>query len=440
MLKEFLEKYLECEFNDIMYRQFLRDSIALLKSDSIQNFIDDKNKKILSDNIGELNGLLNGEYTSLSKQVNSIIREFSIIAQKDNSTSYVNVSNLLETVGYLKDLIFDKNTGNLISLENGRVTTKIPVEPGKYKVYPNVNSNLIAKYDINGKYIGVIKKVASTDNVQIIELEDNVAFIRINYMLSDLPTAYFYKEGDPSLTIDTKKVASPQMAFSANQFIDNKALSCSFFNKFQDETVVIAGDSLIALDQVQAPWDSSYTCVGIVTHIKNELNCNVINLGMSGAKMISGVTKSIHANVKAADLTKAKYLILEGGSNDSDGSTIGTIGSRQDTTFDTTTYIGALRDLIHYAYSQNHFIKIYLIAPSQMDTVEDQSDWGKWLPYCDAMEQVANMYGIPILRMDKYFQDNAFNGEWKFADKVHWLNETAEQNAKEIIIPFLLTH
>ncbi len=158
--------------------------------------------------------------------------------------------------------------------------------------------------------------------------------------------------------------------------------------------VVTFGDSITYYDSHNfgsAHIESGTIAIGYQTHIREKLGCNVDNQGVSGYNLpeILGV-------IKGYDFTNTDIVTITSGANDYNDITSGTetlgsiapIGS----TFDETSFYGALQSAIEYILAQNMNIKIILITPIK-----------GWFPigilpedYANAIKEVGKLYSLPV--------------------------------------------
>lgn len=197
--------------------------------------------------------------------------------------------------------------------------------------------------------------------------------------------------------------------------------------------IYLFGDSITAWDNTYLWSNPSYLIKGYPSYIKEELGGNIINKALSGATIATKQDSNIHNVILSTDLSDVDIVLITGGTNDKiKGFEVGSLGKRKDTEFNTTEYIGALRSSIHYIYSKNPKIKIYLISPINMVSYA-------LTEYGEAMEKVGEIYSIPVLRMDKSIQINFLNEKTMMFDGVHPNNEGYKM-MKDVMIPFLKNH
>jgi lysophospholipase L1-like esterase len=102
-------------------------------------------------------------------------------------------------------------------------------------------------------------------------------------------------------------------------------------------------------------------------------------------------------------------IFIKLGSNDAGyrNTPIGSLG-----VLDSNTYIGAFQLFIHFLYDINPYMRI-ILATATLDEPEEQ-------PYNDALEEVANYYGLPIFDVYRNMGRNPYNQDFYLqADGTH---------------------
>lgn len=309
------------------------------------------------------------------------------------------------------------NDGLEVPLTRAFCTDYIPVKKGEqYTIYPCNTQNLYCLYDINKKFVSGHKGKA-WDSLELQELNisntiQHDGFIKINALDENKGIFIFEnnKRISSKLTHNTPlKIDGLRIDFAQ---VENVKYEYPL-NHLQGKEIHLFGDSLTHWDDKPYWNDESIWIKGYPSHIREKLNCTTVNHGISGATLGSGTPKSIYDRFRQIDLSKAYAVLITGGSNDlGQNVPIGEVGNRRDTVFNVNTYCGAIRDMIHRCYEQNKHIKIYLMSPIQMPRYDVS-------PYGDAMEQIAEMYGIPFLRADKKVPLNEGNLPMLTFDNVH---------------------
>lgn len=350
--------------------------------------------------------------------------------------------NLFKIEDFTPNRAIDINTGDLIENSNNGVTGFIPYDNGyEYTVTSGVTENLIGLYDIDKKYIGMLKGNLKDEPFTFNANNPNVKYFRVVIRNTFDKSKYEIRRGrklHKDLVGDSYEL--PGLQITRHNLERNMGYLLEEKEKhvMSGKTMYLFGDSITYWDQRYATWvDPTYFIVGYPTHIREKLGVNTINTAQSGATISTiKADNNIHSKVMEADVSNADYAIITGGNNDHGSKVpIGTLGTRDDdpSTFDTLTFIGSLRSMVHDLYTKNPYIKLYFLTPF------NNTKSGVFTQYCDAMEQVGDMYGIPTLRMDKKSRFNVLNTDLLTLDGSHPNNEGYEMLAS-IIIPFLENH
>lgn len=246
-----------------------------------------------------------------------------------------------------------------------------------------------------------------------------------------------------SLADDAEYTVNPNMSYAFQFCFDQ------FFSKLPASSVPIDPNNHW-LNQVLSTFGDSITWYylqafasshleygqtarGYQTKVKEILGCIIDNHGQSGWDM----TQIYNSQIKLFNFANTYATTITSGANDcrkgvkvypSDGTPEGTeteprpIGS----TFDTTTYVGALQASIEHVITSNPTCKIFLITPirgwyNEYNTSnvpnEDPNVVGLMSEaYADAMKKVAKLYGIPCLDWYNLTELNDLN-------KNHWLGD-----------------
>lgn len=330
------------------------------------------------------------------------------------------------------DTLFNATTGEPITYSGYALSDFIPVEVGKTYTITNGNSsNLIAVYDDTG-YLGKLNGATGTNAPYTFTVTNAQATrIRININLGfDDLSKYLMVEGSTLPDIYTEY---NQKRYEMRNVLVNAANLYNVNKKWANKKVYLFGDSITYWDQRPYWNDESYHIVGYPTYIRDELGATTINKAVGGATISTVKPNNINKQVKSITFNDADACIITGGTNDvANGTVLGTLGNREDTIFDNTTYYGSLREMIHYIYTNNPNTKIYLLAPLPM--LESTTSH-----FADAMREVGKMYGIPVLSMDWDVQINRQNMDIMMFDGVHPNNEGHKLMA-DAIVPFLQNH
>ncbi len=190
-------------------------------------------------------------------------------------------------------------------------------------------------------------------------------------------------------------------------------------SKYANKKFVVFGDSRTWYDgktytnNCKDEWKGK-TCIGFQTYLRNYLNINTVNEGVSGENSIQ-----ICSRIRNYDFSSCDCILLCGGVND----TSDTIGTLEDigSSFNTNTVYGAWQSAIEYILTNYPDKKIFVVIPAiawrnVSDTVfpYDRAEVKKNvaelynLPYCDLYKTL----GINIINRDYYYADNVETTNW----------------------------
>ena len=138
----------------------------------------------------------------------------------------------------------------------------------------------------------------------------------------------------------------------------------------------------------------------------SKYGCNIANYGVSGA-----VAEGIYYQVCSANFTNCDIATLTCGANDWElMRSLGEIKPIGSTTFDITTYFGAIQASIEKISNSNPFTRIILITPIRSymkksmfttEWIQKSSEYNGYLEqpslYADALKQIAQLYGLQII-------------------------------------------
>lgn len=184
--------------------------------------------------------------------------------------------------------------------------------------------------------------------------------------------------------------------------------------KWKGKIWQLLGDSITWYDTHAYPDNS--ICVGYPSLVKNELNIKTMrNNGVSGASMAESSSYPTNGSIFDVGYGLTYYdvdlITIFAGTNDFKlNVNLGVLGVIGDTTWDNTTFYGSYRHLIEAILSQNPMTKIYLMTPLQRDNggydVNFVNTAGfKLIDYVNAVKNVGQMYGIPVLDL---YSDSGF--------------------------------
>lgn len=180
------------------------------------------------------------------------------------------------------------------------------------------------------------------------------------------------------------------------------------------------GDSITYYDSRAWAYDPDYYMVAYPSYIRDVLHAEISNDGVAGDP--SG---SITTRLLVKDLSDAYAVTYMAGTNDLVNNVpIGTLG-----TLDRDTYIGNLEVGLRYVLENYPQVKFYFIAPLYAKN-------RNITPYCEAMQSVAEAYGIPIIRWDLIGGINSINADYFLFDGIH-PNNKGHKLFADSLIPFL---
>ena len=180
------------------------------------------------------------------------------------------------------------------------------------------------------------------------------------------------------------------------------------------------GDSVTWYDGQEYSWGryEGQIAIGYEHYMRGLLHLDVVNRGLSGDTIPQICTRIRNSS----DLTSTDYLLITGGANDErHGTELGTLLPIQ-STFDTTTFYGALQSAIEYALRQKSMLKIILMTPIQgfikPNGYTDGATGDGYIDekWADAIIRVAKLYSLPVC--DWYYHSglNYFNRNSYYAD------------------------
>lgn len=177
-------------------------------------------------------------------------------------------------------------------------------------------------------------------------------------------------------------------------------------SKWNSKTFLTFGDSITWYDDktYQNGKHAGEKVYGYQHYMREVLGINTVNYGASGATLPEIVNGQILN--RTSEFQTASAVTLTSGANDHrKGILPGTVlpvGS----TFDGTTYAGAMQKAIEHILGVNPLIKIYLLAPvqgfynenhtSQVPDRYNDEDMISY-DYVTVMKNVGRLYGIPVL-------------------------------------------
>ncbi len=355
------------------------------------------------------------------------------------------------------NFIFDKNAeGTLVASSGYAVTDYIPVIPQKtYTVASGRVSDLVALYDINKEYIGLIQGTPLGSPVAPYSfkiLTPTVTFMRININKTNTPinsfgvvegTDYTLKSKIDWLEIDDTNIKDHSI--SADKIIGYTGATSYKAGK----KLVTFGNSRTWYDgQVYSESTSEPGVLvnGYQSYIRERLGMEVINMGVSGAKVRDTLT-----TIQNYDFDGSEYAIsLMHGTNNFNEIASGTAGKSIGTTdftmsgnYDLNTYAGELQTLVEWVSVNLPHMKFYIMS----DAWGWKEGYGRMdEDYPRIMEEIANLYNYPYLdlyhncgfnenNMTHYYVDILENVHFYFHE-----NTKGFERISELIVPFIENH
>lgn len=183
------------------------------------------------------------------------------------------------------------------------------------------------------------------------------------------------------------------------------------------------GDSITYYDDIAWAYDPDYHMVAYPSYIRNVLKAEVSNNGVAGDP-----SNSITTRLLSTDLSDAYAVTYMAGANDIyQNIPVGTLG-----TLDRSTYVGNLEVGLRYVLENYPEVKFYFISPCYYKKKNIT-------PYAEAMQQVAEAYGVPVIRWDLIGGINSINADYFMFDGIH-PNNKGHKLFADSLIPFLQNH
>ena len=199
---------------------------------------------------------------------------------------------------------------------------------------------------------------------------------------------------------------------------EGNTIISSIVSRYLDKNITCFGDSRTWYDgqtytnNCKDEWKGK-TCKGYQYYIREYLNANTINEGVSGETSVQ-----ICNRIRAYDFSNTDVVLLCGGVNDTNVS-IGNL-EEEGSTFNTNTIYGAWQSAIEYISVNYPNIKIIMVVPViAWRTVSDTV-----YSYDRAVVKkiVAEYYNVPVLNLYKTSGINKENRDYYFADNVETTN------------------
>lgn len=233
--------------------------------------------------------------------------------------------------------------------------------------------------------------------------------------LSNNKNAFSIWSGNKDVNEQTYSGPTPNFAWQFSFDVIERKLASK---KWQDKKVVTFGDSITWYEGKQfgaGHLESGQLVVGYQSYMRDVLGCNIDNQGRSGWDM----TEILNV-VNSYDFSNVYAVTLTSGANDHrkavkvypDGeSAPRPIGS----SFDTTTFAGAMQAAIEKIINSNKDIKIFLITPVRGWYYESGTNdvpgpyKGEELlsvEYVNAIKSIGDLYSLPVI---DWYNEVGFN-------------------------------
>lgn len=307
-----------------------------------------------------------------------------IIGGKETTDLVIN-----DTYAYIRMTDYNANsdhTGLYVKFTVGEAAQSIPV------LYSPTLLNWVENELVSKSTIFLLGETLTT-----VATVDSTGYAKKN--VGSGAIIYYHRETktiDTTKTSDTDVPIATKAGFTVGIGLDtlkgaNNGKYCACF-----------GDSITWYDGNVYNWGKfqGETAVGFESYLRSVANLNVYNFGISGA-----TAPQISAHVRETGLSTFSYMTLTSGANDERHNTPLGVVLEAGSTFDTTTYCGAMQAAIEYALAQNPEMKIILCTPIQGWIYADgyASDYPthpesgdidpKW---ADALKRIASVYALPV--------------------------------------------
>ena len=274
--------------------------------------------------------------------------------------------NLLDAFNYGKEYIY---RGHRLRISDGAASSSSKNSiTGYYSVLPGdvitvsdfigTSGYGIGFYDVNQQFL--YGRQSGTDTMTIV-VPDNVFYIRY--------------------TVLNTNSAQIVNIYRGSEIVEK----CGRLYK---KKAVTFGDSITYWDGRVFNFgkENGVYAIGYQSYMR-ACGMEVINKGVAGYDMTE-----MNPVIKNTDYTGVDIVTITSGANDSKDNVplgaIADIGS----TFDTSTFYGALQDAIEYIYTQSKTIEIVLITP-----IKGTYPNGKVKQeFAEAIKEVGSLYGLPV--------------------------------------------
>ena len=340
-------------------------------------------------------------YISISFLKSENIDYANLFITFSDSDNYKICSNIGFKAGIMYSKAYNPNTGQLATFNTLDCTPALLVPESFSQIYKiNCNKKFyqIACINANKEVIGGVSYPATS-------LLANTKYISVSFLKTD--------------SIDYSDL---RISLVSNEN-SNENYSVIPTSRKQKKYYAF-GDSITYWDSRTSWYDPDVYMIGYPSYMRNILGAEVVNEGVAGQ-----TANQITTRLLATNLADAYAVTFMAGANDLNNSVpVGTIGQ-----FDRSTYIGNLETAIQYVLTNYPKVKMYLLSPLW------ESHAG-WEAYANAMQSVADYYGVPILRWDRISGLNTFTADTFYViegtSRVHPNNDGYARLA-DCLIPFL---
>lgn len=237
--------------------------------------------------------------------------------------------------------------------------------------------------------------------------------------LSNNKNAFSIWSGNKDVNEQTYSGPTPNFAWQFSFDVIERKLASK---KWQDKKVVTFGDSITWYEGKQfgsGHLESGQLVVGYQSYMRDVLGCNIDNQGRSGWDM----TEILNV-VNSYDFTNVYAVTLTSGANDhrkgvkvypGEEETAETAPRPIGSSFDTTTFAGAMQAAIEKIINSNKDIKIFLITPVRgwyyESGTSDVPGPYKGEPllsveYVNAIKSIGDLYSLPVI---DWYNEVGFN-------------------------------
>lgn len=292
------------------------------------------------------------------------------------------VSNYFNSATITQDVSIANLTGELVTAVGANVSAYIRVTGASVLGCNYAFNTAGCFYDANFKYVGYARFVASA---------------AANWYTCPIPEKAVYFRA----VVTTTTLDKYMLTLSADkQIYTEHKVSLPWIKKpssLNGLKLITFGDSIT--------WQDGQTINGVLFHgyqtYLREAGAEVINEGvgnMSFAKNTKVGAEELYLYKKIVmeeyDLTGVDAVTIACGTNDVGFNVpLGEAGGFSDTTWDTTTSLGALRAILEYIRSNFPTVDIYLMTPLQNKT----RDMEKHEYISDGIIKLGGIYSAPVL-------------------------------------------